>query len=618
MFVRTLLFFMLLFMLGGPAQAQLWKQWEFRSDRVEANTLTSLQGVRATGEIMPEFTTRQGFQLADFDGRSHALLISDRIDTLDLPQRELTVAGWVMVDYPQSWGGFMSIMQDNGDYEKGWVFGYVTDRFSIGLASVGADRGGRGYMTYLQSAEPFRLGAWHHVAATYDGETMRLYVNGEFSSESKEQHGNILYPDATWFTLASYRDDDENNKHSGSLHSLQVWKHVLNQTEIRAQFEQHRELMEIPPTPRISLEGIVIAPYINFVTHTEATIGWMTSEPSSGRVRYGTHGDSLNAIASTSANRNIQQVKLTGLLPDTKYFYQVTIIEEDGTVSESELFTFQTAMPAGNAISFGIVADTQNNPGVWGTIAEHLWAERPHFVVHAGDMVSPGTDILKWIIEYFAPSRTLQERVPVFSVLGNHERNAQHYYDLMAYPDPGYYYTFEYTNVQFFMIDTNKDVTKDSEQYRWLDEQLTRSRSEWNIVVHHHPPFSSDEDDYGNAWTGLSTLGHTWLQDMVALYERHNVPLVITGHIHTYERTWPIRNGSIDTQRGVTYVVAGGGGGPLENAAPTRSWFTRKAYRGHHYAMAHVFEDTLEWITYDINGMILDQFTISLPSSGDE
>ena len=140
------------------------------------------------------FSLVADYSVALFDGRNHALLISDRIDTLQLPDRDMTVAGWVMVDYPQSWGGFLSVMQDNGDYEKGWVFGYMNDRFSFGLSTEGANQDETGTMTYLESATPFEFGRWYHVAATYDGEVMRLYVNGNRSAESRAQTGAILLP----------------------------------------------------------------------------------------------------------------------------------------------------------------------------------------------------------------------------------------------------------------------------------------------------------------------------------------------------------------------------------------------------------------------------------------
>ncbi|KPQ01043.1 MAG: putative phosphohydrolase [Bacteroidetes bacterium HLUCCA01] len=611
--IRYLLCILTLLPFSAELNAQSHWHWDFHPDLVREEYLLPVAGHPAAAAHMPEFSLVADYSVALFDGRNHALLISDRIDTLQLPARDMTVAGWVMVDYPQSWGGFLSVMQDNGDYEKGWVFGYMNDRFSFGLSTEGANQDETGTMTYLESATPFEFGRWYHVAATYNGEVMRLYVNGNRSAESRAQTGAIYYPQSTWFALGAYRDDDENNRLSGGMHRMQLWDRELTPEEIMADYRSGRDLSLAEPTPRIAMDELLIYPYLKNVTGSHAQVRWMSHRPSSGMVEYGVHGDSLHHRAVSEEEADFQFVTLPELEAGQTYFYRVHIDLNDGSRWSSDLLTFQTMVPARHAVSFSIIGDTQNNPAVWGTISEHLWAERPQFIVHAGDIVSPGNDIFKWIFEFFAPARSLLERVPVFGVLGNHERNAGEYYKLTGYPDPGYYYAFDAGDIRFFMIDTNKDVTAGTEQYLWLDEQLAASPARWNIVVHHHPPYSSDENDYGDTWTGTSTRGHLRLRDLAGLYERHGVPLVISGHIHTYERTWPIYEGRVDTDGGVTYVITGGAGGPLENPSPTRSWFSRKVYRGHHYNMAHVFGNSLEWITYDINGNILDQFELHLP-----
>ena len=137
----------------------------------------------------------------------------------------------------------------------------------------------------------------------------------------------------------------------------------------------------------------------------------------------------------------------------------------------------------------------------------------------------------------------LISRVAMFPVLGNHEQNARNYYNYMSLPDPEYFYKFTYGNADFFMIDTNQRVDLQSKQYQWLDEQLTASKATWKFVCHHHPPYSSDENDYGDLWkTNRSSRGDVRARVLVPLYEEHNVDVVWNGHIHSYERTWPIRN----------------------------------------------------------------------------
>ena len=48
---------------------------------------------------------------------------------------------------------------------------------------------------------------------------------------------------------------------------------------------------------------------------------------------------------------------------------------------------------------------------------------------------------------------------------------------------------------------------------------------------------------------------------------------MFNGHIHVYERTWPIRAGKVEPKNGVVYVTSGGGGGALENFSPVPTWF---------------------------------------------
>lgn len=147
--------------------------------------------------------------------------------------------------------------------------------------------------------------------------------------------------------------------------------------------------------------------------------------------------------------------------------------------------------------------------------------------------------------------KPIAQRIPFYPVLGNHEENAQNYFDYMALPAPEYRYTFRYGNTQFFMIDSNRDISPGSEQFEWLKQELQQSQAVWKIACHHHPPYSSDEDDYGNLWkTRISTRGDLRARQLVALYEEFQVDIVWSGHIHSYERTWPIHQGQAVEQRG--------------------------------------------------------------------
>ena len=72
----------------------------------------------------------------------------------------------------------------------------------------------------------------------------------------------------------------------------------------------------------------------------------------------------------------------------------------------------------------------------------------------------------------------------------------------------------------------------------------------------HKPPYSSDEDDYGDTAETRSIYGDINARRLVPLYEKHGVDIVWSGHIHSYERTWPLKDGKpVDQGKGVVYMV---------------------------------------------------------------
>jgi hypothetical protein len=275
--------------------------------------------------------------------------------------------------------------------------------------------------------------------------------------------------------------------------------------------------------------------------------------------------------------------------------------------------TFQTAVGPESAFSFVLIGDTQKNPKVTGQIATLAWQRRPNFVVHLGDVVDNGPDKNEWAHELFGPCRELFGRVAVFPCIGNHERNHAHYYRYFSLPAPEYYYRYSYGNSDFFVLDTNKRMGPASEQVRWLDAELGKSRARWKFVYHHHPAYSSDDDDFGNTWKGQkSTEGDLNVRKLVPIYEKHNVDAVFNGHIHVYERTWPIRAGKVDP-KGVVYITSGGGGGRLENFSPVPTWFKAQVRSDYHFCYITIHGGRLELRAFDHRGNLFDTFGMEKP-----
>lgn len=361
--------------------------------------------------------------------------------------------------------------------------------------------------------------------------------------------------------------------------------------------------------------GFLVKPYLQFSTQTGMYVLWETRQEAAtsvrfGEARMGASQPILDREAGLPGKRLMHEVMLADLKPETNYFWQAISVVAPGDTLRSEVYTFKTAVKDSSAYMFALVGDTQRNPRTpwaWEKIAQRVWSERPNFVVHVGDVVDQGLRKADWVEHFFPFGHILMSRVPVYTVLGNHEQDSPLYYQYMVAPPPEYYYTFTYGNCQFFMIDSNRDVSEGSEQYQWLEWELARSTATWKIALHHHPPYSSDNDDHGDTYSGLSTLsGKT--HDLTPLYERYGLDFCLFGHIHVYERSWPLKEDLVNMKEGVVYINSGGAGGGIEAFAPTRSWFTVEHEAVHHYCTFNVFDNNVVFKAIDYEGRLIDAF----------
>jgi len=211
-------------------------QWILDPSHVSSNTLIALHGLPGKTDGPMDWIDGPDGKWYRMDGSSnHFVIYSGATSGLASPSTAITVEAWAMVSESANWAGLASFIQDNGSYERGWMLGCLDGRFMFGLASLG-DRKPTdpypSYLTYMKADGPFETGRWYHVVGVYDGTTMRLYVDGRLSAESKDQHGVICYPDQGVLAIGAYVDNDERHNLPGAIREVRIYSRALTADEV--------------------------------------------------------------------------------------------------------------------------------------------------------------------------------------------------------------------------------------------------------------------------------------------------------------------------------------------------------------------------------------------------
>jgi len=305
---------------------------------------------------------------------------------------------------------------------------------------------------------------------------------------------------------------------------------------------------------------------------------------------------------------------LRGLDPGTSYEYCVGSPAHD---QWTEPVVFTTAPAASAPFSFVFVSDTHNSP-VAGALLDTALERHPEiaFCTNGGDLVNTGQYRDDWD-RLFSFSADFYRRRPLAPVIGNHDDidglGADLYLGLFGLPtngpkalEPERTYSFQYGNAFFLMLDATSSI---ADQSAWLEEELAGCTAVWKFAVFHFPPYSRDEDypEIRRAWG--------------TLFDKYHVDFVLSGHVHHYQRTYPLKNG----QRMESPTEKDGGRNPVEGtiymisvAVPGRNW----KRKGPEYAAAADFSgvplyqlftiDGNHLVTraYDAEGTIYDELVI--------
>ena len=272
-----------------------------------------------------------------------------------------------------------------------------------------------------------------------------------------------------------------------------------------------------------------------------------------GFIDYGPQPQSPSAktpVFSLKAGTPLE-IKLTGLKPDTQYYYRLHSRSGGGDwVAEPE-YSFHTQRPSGSSFAFTVQADSHldynTDPALYLRSLSNALAVKPDFHIDLGDTFM--TD--KHRFHQDAEAQYVAQRyyfgeiahsAPLFLVLGNHDGEAGRWLDgtsnnmtLWAnaerkryFPNPepdGFYkgnatplsgsgllqdyYAWEWGDALFVVLDPfwftvrsrggddSWGHTLGKEQYDWLARTLETSKAKYRFVFIHHLVGGSGKDSRG-------------------------------------------------------------------------------------------------------------------------
>ncbi len=306
-------------------------------------------------------------------------------------------------------------------------------------------------------------------------------------------------------------------------------------------------------------------PYSMAPTTNSVKILWQMNEetePTDALVYYGTDPDNLSRSLTTDDGWNVEGegyvhvVTLTGLQPDTRYYFTVGA----STIRRFEqVCSTKTAPEPGTACRIFTISDIHGNArNNWSNMQDFICSLNCDVAFMNGDFVSSKGNDRNWNNYFFTPGAQFLSQVPLMSSSGNHETGDPRGYrwssfydyfhqfahdgqpeDPVTDPRGEAYFHFTYGNADVIMLNLNGDESSPlflpgSRQYHWADSVLGTCTRPWIIICHH---------------VGIHTTGYhgQWADEprqMGALFEKYAAApynkriISLSGDDHSFEHLY--------------------------------------------------------------------------------
>ncbi len=456
--------------------------------------------------------------------------------------------------------------------------------------------------TFFLNEDPSSIGTLR-AGFNYDDGAV-IYINGVEVTRKSLLAGTI-----TWSTLAT--DHESFNSYEGvdisagipllvgnAVNTIAVELHQTTVTS--SDLVMDLELIHsVPP-------AVTRGPYLQNASSSAISVRWRSDIGSNSRVWYGDAPGNLTQIASDPASTTEHEVRLTGLTPQTRYYYAIGDYAAPITGADDSTF-FRTNPVPGDAVPTRawVIGDAGwNSTGQLQvrTAYENYTGNRDTdlWLMLGDNAYNNGTDS-EYTNAVFNMYRGMLRKSCLWSTRGNHDLiyggPADDYYDYFTMPVAGEaggspsgteaYYSFDYGNIHFICLDTEgTSMLTNSGMAVWLRQDIAATTQPWTIAFWHHPPYTRGSHISDNEGDSGARMGNV-RRNILPILDSTGVDLVLTGHSHSYERSF-LLNGHYGTSGALTapMVVDSGFGRPGIDGAYVKPTLGTGPFEGAVYVVA--------------------------------
>lgn len=315
--------------------------------------------------------------------------------------------------------------------------------------------------------------------------------------------------------------------------------------------------------------------------------------------------------------RWIHWIELTGLVPDTPYYFIV------GSTAQgfSEELTFRTLPDDDRPVRFVTGGDLGVGEEV-NSLLRHAAEYEPRFALIGGDIAYVNGNLQRvatwdqwfdaWRDYMVTPEGFI---IPMVLAVGNHEVQGGYnggpgrspfYMGFFAQSGNPSYFRFPVgENFVIYVLDSGHIVSHES-QVAWLTEQMQADQDiPYRFAAYHVPLYPSHRDYDGTH----SEYGRMYWRP---LFDQYRLTTAFENHDHTFKRSKRLKAGAI-AEDGTLYLGDGAWGRGDRTIDLTPRWYLDKAGANRHVWVVDVSKEKITYRAFDTQGKVFDIYPTDTP-----